>query len=107
MDVACRRLPLHCVRQQADIKSGSKPQVLDKASFKHHSTPHNHTFHRNYTTAIMSDWIGPNVYRIENFKDPKTAVTVKDGSKEDGAVVVLKFVIQHVTRKIRLVLLLI
>ncbi|EUC39503.1 hypothetical protein COCMIDRAFT_10404 [Bipolaris oryzae ATCC 44560] len=38
----------------------------------------------------MSDWIGPNVYRIESHKDRKTAVTVKDGNKDDGAAVVLK-----------------
>jgi hypothetical protein len=31
-------------------------------------------------TAIMSDWIGPNIYRIESYKDRKASIAVKDGS---------------------------
>jgi hypothetical protein len=28
----------------------------------------------------MSDWIGPNIYRIESYKDRKASIAVKDGS---------------------------
>lgn len=28
----------------------------------------------------MSDWIGPNLYRIEYYKDRKAAIAVKDGT---------------------------
>ncbi|KNG47552.1 agglutinin ssa-like protein [Stemphylium lycopersici] len=38
----------------------------------------------------MSDWIGPNVYRIAGYADRKSAVTVKDGSKSESAEVVTK-----------------
>jgi hypothetical protein len=30
-------------------------------------------------TANMSDWIGPNLYRIESYKDRGVAIAVKDG----------------------------
>jgi hypothetical protein len=37
----------------------------------------------------MSDWIGPNVYRIENHKDRKAAVTVNnDGNAKDKQVII-------------------
>ena len=32
----------------------------------------------------MSDWIGPNVYRIENYKDRNAAVALTGGNREDG-----------------------
>ena len=31
-------------------------------------------------TANMSDWVGPNLYRIECYKDRKAAIAVKDGT---------------------------
>jgi hypothetical protein len=37
----------------------------------------------------MSDWIGPNIYRIENHKDRKVAVTLKDGKGDNGSAVVM------------------
>jgi hypothetical protein len=39
--------------------------------------------------TIMSDWIGPNIYRIENHKDRKVAVTLKDGKGDNGSAVVM------------------
>lgn len=39
----------------------------------------------------MSEWIGPSVYRIENHKDCKAKVRVKDGGKSDGADAVLRY----------------
>ncbi|RAR07298.1 agglutinin ssa-like protein [Stemphylium lycopersici] len=38
----------------------------------------------------MSDWIGPNVYRIAGYADRKSAVTVKDGNKNENAEVVVR-----------------
>ncbi|PSN65755.1 hypothetical protein BS50DRAFT_677124 [Corynespora cassiicola Philippines] len=32
----------------------------------------------------MSDWIGANVYRIENYKDRKAAVAFSGGDRKDG-----------------------
>lgn len=43
----------------------------------------------------MSDWIGPNVYRIAGYADRKSAVTVKDGSKSENAEVVTKYAPQR------------
>jgi hypothetical protein len=28
----------------------------------------------------MSDWIGPNIYRIESYKDRKASIAVRDGT---------------------------
>ena len=37
----------------------------------------------------MSDWIGPNVYRIENYKDRNAAVALTGGKREDGTSIVI------------------
>ena len=64
--------------------------VLDSSS--HHQLHHSNLFpspqQQLYTrnTAKMSDWIGPNLYRIESYKDRGVAVAVKDGKN-----VVLKY----------------
>ena len=47
------------------------------SSFRHPSplTPALRT-----NTANMSDWIGPNIYRIESYKDRKASIAVRDGT---------------------------
>ncbi|KAF1937192.1 hypothetical protein EJ02DRAFT_63455 [Clathrospora elynae] len=37
----------------------------------------------------MSDWIGPNVYRIENYKDRNAAVSLASGNRADDTPVVI------------------
>jgi hypothetical protein len=40
----------------------------------------------------MSDWIGPNVYRIESYKDRHAAVALTGGARADGTSVVIWYV---------------
>jgi hypothetical protein len=47
-----------------------------------------------YLATIMSSWVGPSIYRIENHNVRKAAVQLKSGDKAEKANVILQYVMQ-------------
>lgn len=48
----------------------------------------------------MSDWIGPNLYRITSYKDRKAAVTETANNKAENGGVVVRYDIKEYQRPV-------
>jgi hypothetical protein len=76
----------------------SRPYFGSLAACIHSPTE---SFIQLFATAIMSDWIGPNLYRITSYKDRKAAVTETANTNAENGGVAVRYVIKEYQRPVK------